>query len=76
MGWGIKLRTSENVKNNLRFEMMEAFKANDFKKICDVAQKIFDQGFELEDMGLLPSVFNVVCSVLIQMKWTPKTGDL
>ena len=57
---------------NLSAEMKQAVIRNNPKGVCEVAQKIFEAGYELEDMKLLPGLFEVVASVLITSGWTPQ----
>lgn len=56
---------------NLSHEMKRAVLANNHQEVGVIAQKTFEAGYELEDLKLLPSLFDVVASTLVQMGWTP-----
>lgn len=58
--------------HNLSVEFKAALLKNDVKATCEVAQKIFDAGFELEDMRITPELFKVASNMLAFSGWTPK----
>jgi hypothetical protein len=60
---------------NLAAEMKQAVIANDHKEVCVVAQKTFEAGYELEDLKLLPTLFNIVASTLVRSGWTPQLPE-
>jgi len=57
-------------KHNLALKLKRAVLENRHRDVCDIATEIYQAGYELEDIGLLPAMFDVVGSILIQMKWS------
>lgn len=60
---------------NLATEMKQAVMNGQPKDVCVVAQKTFEAGYELEDLKLLPSLFEMVASTLILSGWTPQLKE-
>ena len=44
----------------------------DVEKLHSAAQDIFDAGYELEDMKILPAFMQVIMAQLIETGWVPK----
>lgn len=60
-----------SLKMTLRHQMMDAFLFSDWQKLIELAQATFDAGMELEDLELVPSVFDSICRELIRLGWSP-----
>lgn len=58
-------------KHNLRHALMKALTENDQAGLCKAAQDIFDAGYELEEMDLLPNIFKIACNNLTAAGWSP-----
>lgn len=68
---GIEMDKKEVEQHNLSVRIKKAAVANEHEKVCEIAQEIFDAGFELEEMKLLPVMSEVIQGILISSEWTP-----
>jgi hypothetical protein len=63
------------IKHNLGHRLKKATLANDYKQVCVIAQEIFDEGLELEEIQLLPTMRKIVQAILINEKWAPSVKN-
>lgn len=63
------------VEHNLAFALKDAFMKNDIETLHKAAQAVFDAGYELEDMKMVPGFLSGIMNMLIQTGWSPKLED-
>ena len=68
----LKLVNKKAIEHNLAFNIKDALLKNDVQRLHKAAQDIIDAGYELEDMKLLPAIFNMVANALINSGFSPK----
>ncbi len=62
-------------KHNLQFALKKAALANDYPAVAKAAQDIFEAGYELEEMGYPPALFDAIASQVVHSGWVPKLTD-
>ena len=62
-------------KSNLRARLLRAMFNNENGNVCDIAQEIFDAGYEMEELNLLPGHFTVLENIFIKTGWAPKINN-
>ncbi len=60
------------VEHNLRHALQKAFLDEDTEALHKATQDIVDAGYELEDMKLLPAMFNAIGTALVKTGFVPK----
>lgn len=58
--------------HNLTFRMRKATLKGSVSEVAEVAEDVFQGGFELEDLKLTRSVFDLACHLLVKSGWVPE----
>jgi uncharacterized protein YbjQ (UPF0145 family) len=60
------------IEHNLRHALQKALMDKDAEALHKAADAVVNAGYEMEDLKLLPGMFSVICSALIETGWLPK----
>ena len=65
------MKNEQANKHNLSFALIDAFLKKDIERLKIAAQAIFDAGYELEEMIVLPAIQKCIAGVLMEANWSP-----